>query len=126
MIKVFKTKDYEEANKFIDTVDVRDNGVMFTDEHIIVNYDEKDNYNKKYLERIIEGIKRNRYHNEIQVDSREIEFALAQEKYKKAPNDKAVERLYEEKRNALETAKENIIVADKQIKKYEGRLKELN
>lgn len=126
MIKVFKTKDYEEANKFIDTVDVKEGGVMFTDEHIIVNYDEKNNYNKKYLERIIEGVKRNRFHSEIQVDSREIEFALAQEKYKKAPNDKAVERLYEEKRNALETAKENIIVADKQIKKYEGRLKELN
>lgn len=126
MIKVFKTKDFEAVNEFIKDVDVKENGLLFTDENIIVTYEPKENYKKDYLTMIIASIKKNRFHSEVALTSRKIELELAEQKYLLEPNTKKLEELCNTKKEAVKTAEENIMVADQQLQVYEQQLKELN
>lgn len=116
-IKVFKTSDYEEVNKFIKKVDLAENGIQVTSENeIVIFYHEKlssKQLRKAELERTIEQLEKNIIFNELNKEGFAIEANLASPE-KQA--DKAVN---------LSKANEQAELFTKKLKRYKELLKEL-
>lgn len=114
-VKVFPIKDEKEVNEFLNTVVlVEDGAVQVTSENTIVVFyrDTKKNYETSFVGEMLEGLKRNLFHETIRKASLEAEFKAAEKRGTNYPE-------YDAAKKKLREAEQNITMFELKIKALE-------
>lgn len=73
-IKTFNISQEKEANEFIDSVVIQDGGVQVVDNSIVIFYHEnKETYEETFVHQMIDGLKRNLFHEKVRQVSNDAE-----------------------------------------------------
>lgn len=123
-IKVFNINQYEEVNDFTKNVELLEDGAIqvSSEGNIIVFYREGEEYKEKYIENIINSLKKNIFHEEIKIIATEQELAYAEElaegKSEKSPEYKVVkqkQKTLNDSHEYIEVKKRTIDALTKQL-----------
>lgn len=88
-IKIFNTNQESEVNQFIDDNVLTDEGAIqvTADGKVVIFYRaSKENYNQAFIIEMLEGLKRNLYHEEVRQVVINAEYEQAKEKGTSYPN----------------------------------------
>jgi len=81
-VKVFKLSEEAEANKFMETVVLTQEGaVQVVDDKIVIFYaDTKENYEAGFVESMLENLKRNLFHEQVREVATQAEYDYRKDK----------------------------------------------
>jgi len=81
-VKVFKLSEEAEANKFMETVVLAQEGaVQVVDDKIVIFYaDTKENYEAGFVDSMLENLKRNLFHEQVREVATQAEYDYRKDK----------------------------------------------